>query len=318
MVLHAPGGSGATLTVHVSEKGMRLDRYLRIHAPALAPSRLSSLLKRGGLTVNGRRVAATDRLAPGDVVAWRGAGGLNGAERRPRPSLAPEPLSETDRAFLDAITIWADGDLIAFDKPSGLAVHAGTGTRRDLDSLLARLVDADGDRPVLVHRLDKDTSGLLVAARRRAVAAALGRAFATRAVEKTYLAVVSGVPGSPAGVVDRPLRKVQTPQGGRMVEAETGDPEALAARTGWRLLSAAPGGGAALLAVEPETGRQHQIRVHLALAGHPILGDRLYGNAGAAPRLMLHAWRIRLRHPVSGTTLDLEAPVPVGFDFARG
>lgn len=318
MVLQAREGSGSSRTVHISEKGMRLDRYLRIHAPALAPSLLSSLLKRGLLTVNGRRAAATDRLGSGDVVAWSDAGGRSGPERALRPAPQGEPLSEVDRAFLDGLTLWVDADLIAFDKPSGLAVHAGTGTRRDLDSMLARLAGTDGERPVLVHRLDKDTSGLLVAARRRAVAAALGRAFATRAVEKTYLAVVSGVPRSEAGVIDRPLRKVQTPQGGRMVAAGAGEPDPLAARTGWRLLSAAPGGGAALLAVEPETGRQHQIRVHLALAGHPILGDRLYGDAGAAPRLMLHAWRLRLRHPVDGTTLELEAPVPVGFDFARG
>lgn len=294
--------------VHTSERGMRLDRFLRIHAPR-APA-AAVLLKQGRLTVDGRRLRASDGLAAGQVVRI--------AEPPPRAAAGPgRAVTPADRDLLARITLFEDDDLIVFDKPSGLAVHKGTRTTDDLDSILAKLVDAEGERPRLVHRLDKDTSGLLVAARHGRLAERLGRAFASRAVEKTYLAVVERVPSPPTGRIETPLKKVTTARGGRMVAALPGDPEGLAAATAWEVIEAAPDGRSSLVAFRPETGRQHQLRVHASLIGHPILGDRLYGAAATAPRLMLHAHRLVLPDGRGGTRTFV-APPPPGFAPAAG
>ena len=302
----------AERTVHISEKGMRLDRFVRIHFPDLPFGLLSSVLKRGRLTVDGRRARATDRLAAGQVVALAERDGEDGSarrgeDRRGRAMPAIEPPSAEERAFLAGITLYEDDDLMVFDKPSGLPVHAGTRTDGDLDSLLARMVDARGERPVLVHRLDKDTSGVLVAAKSRAIAGVLGKAFSTRAVEKSYLAVVSGVPERREGLIEIALRKIETPRGGRMSAAGAGEAGALAAATDYRVVEGRH--GIAIMSLKPLTGRQHQLRAHMALIGHPILGDRLYGGA-AGPRLMLHAARIAFRHPRGGDVVFEAAPGP--------
>jgi RluA family pseudouridine synthase len=312
--------------VHISEKGMRLDRFVRIHFPDVPFGSLSSLLKRGRLTVDGKRAKATDRLAAEAIVAIADPGPRTDETRRlpragdeatraarlPREAAAAapvEPLGPEDLAFLRGLVLHEDDDILVLDKPSGLAVHAGTRTDRDLDHLLARLVDERGERPVLVHRLDKDTSGLLVAAKSRAIAAVLGKAFATRAVEKEYRARVSGRPEPAKGRIEIPLVKVETPRGGRMVAAEPGAPGALAAATRYEVVGTAD--DVSDLALFPETGRQHQLRVHTRLIGHPILGDRLY-DGRSAPRLMLHAYRIAFRHPRRGA-VTFEAPLPADF-----
>lgn len=292
-------------TVHLSEKGMRLERFLRVHFPRLPSAAV--LLRQGRLSVDGRRVRATDALAPGQIVRI-----AEPAARPPVDRAASPGPSEADRARLAAMIVHEDADLLVLDKPSGLAVHAGTRTDDDLDRLLARFVDAEGERPVLVHRLDKDTSGLLVAARHGREAARLGRLFAGREVEKTYVAVVEGVPAPAEGTIDRPLRKIETPRGGRMVAVDPDAPGALAARTDWRVLEPRDGGRAALVALSPHTGRQHQLRAHVSELGHPILGDRLYGRAGSAPRLLLHALRLRLPR-ADGTTVAFETPWPAAF-----
>ena len=291
-------------TVHSCEKGMRLDRFLRIHAPR-APA-AAVLLKQGRLTVDGRKARASDVLAAGQVVR------LAEPAARPATAEARAPLGAAERDLLARITLFEDDDLIVFDKPSGLAVHKGTRTTGDLDSILAKLVDAEGERPRLVHRLDKDTSGLLVAAKRKRLAEELGRAFAGRTVEKTYLAVVAGVPEPRSGRIETALKKVETPTGGRMVEALLDDPAGQAAATAWEVIEVATDGASSLVAFRPETGRQHQLRVHAALIGHPILGDRLYGDARAAPRLMLHAHRLRLPDGRGGHR-EFTAPMPDGF-----
>ncbi len=291
-------------TVHTSEKGMRLDRFLRIHFPRAPAAAL--LLKQGRLTVDGRRARVTDALLPGQTVRL--------AEPAPRP--APEARgtgpSPEERALLARITLFEDDDLLVFDKPSGLAVHKGTRTAEDLDTILAKCVDAEGERPRLVHRLDKDTSGLLVAAKRRRLAEEIGRAFVGRAVEKTYLAVLAGVPEPPMGRIETPLKKVETPRGGRMVAAAPDDPQGQAAVTAFEVLEIAADRRSCLVAFRPATGRQHQLRVHAELLGHPILGDRLYGDARAAPRLMLHAHRLRLPDGRGGTR-EFVAAAPEGF-----
>jgi RluA family pseudouridine synthase len=292
--------------VHTSEKGMRLDRFLRIHAPR-APA-AAVLLKQGRLTVDGRKARAGDALAAGQVVRL-----AEPTARAPVEAGSAGGASPAERDLLARITLFEDDDLIVFDKPSGLAVHRGTRTTEDLDSILAKLVDAEGERPRLVHRLDKDTSGLLVAAKHGRLAESLGRAFASRAVEKTYLAVVDGVPEPRTGRIATPLKKVATAKGGRMVAAAADDPQGLSAATGWEVLEAAADGRSCLVAFHPESGRQHQLRVHASLLGHPILGDRLYGDGRAAPRLMLHAHRLVLPDGHGGTRAFV-APVPAGFE----
>ena len=294
-------------TVHISETGMRLDRFLRIHFGGVRLGRGGA-----GLTVDGAPVAPGLVLRAGQVVAVTD----RPAVRAAGPDAAV--LSAEDRAFLSAITLFQDEDLLVFNKPSGLAVHPGTRITRDLDTLIAGLATEGGERPVLAHRLDKDTSGLIVAARSKAVAAVLGKAFAGRDVTKTYRAVVEGAPDlsrgrARDGVIDIPIAKQATPRGGRMVEMAPGDPEAQTARTRIEVHSRLAAG--TVVELSPETGRQHQLRVHLALIGHPILGDALYGDVTTAPRLMLHAHRLRLRHPRRGW-IELEAPLPEGFGDA--
>ncbi|MEJ1161245.1 RluA family pseudouridine synthase [Prosthecomicrobium sp. N25] len=296
---------------------MRLDRYIRIHWPQLAFGAVSNALRRGRITVDGRRAKPTDRLGADQVVRLGGLGGES-ARLRAAPSAGGEAAAEpspTDRAFLDSILVYRDDELLVFDKPAGLAVHAGTRTTRHLEGLLAAYADPEHGRPRLVHRLDKDTSGLIVAARRREIAAQLGRAFAARDVTKEYRAVVAGVPSPGTGTIELPLAKVETAAGGRVVAGHR--PEASPALTRYAVLSASPDGARSLVALRPETGRQHQLRVHMAAIGHAILGDRLYGGAAAqrADRLLLHAARLTFRHPRGGT-LDLSAPVPAVFDVA--
>ncbi|TBW34066.1 RluA family pseudouridine synthase [Siculibacillus lacustris] len=297
-------------TVHVSEKGMRLDRFLRIHRPELAHGAAAGLLKSGRLTVDGRPFRLADPLAAGQVVrlAERPAGASAVAAT---PAIDPAARAAIE-ARLAAMTIWSDDDLIVFDKPSGLPVHGGTRSGEDLDGLLAQLVDARGKRPLLVHRLDRDTSGVLVAARSRAVAARLGRAFAARTVAKTYMAVVAGVPDPAAGTIALALAKRETPQGGRMVAVAADDPAGLSAVTEYEVVGTSPDGRSALVRLEPATGRQHQLRAHLAAIGHPILGDRLYGRAAAAPRLMLHALRLGFSRP-DGRRIEVSAALPPVF-----
>lgn len=224
-------------------------------------------------------------------------------------------ISADDTAFARSLVIHEDNSLIAFDKPSGLAVQAGSGISRSLDGLMAVFAKSNGKRPRLVHRLDQGTSGVIVAARTQPVAAMLSEAFAGRDVAKTYLALVQGrLPEADEGVIDQPLVKVEEVGKARMIPAKGDRKGAQAARTGWRIL--ARNGDVALVELAPETGRMHQIRVHLLTIGCPILGDALYGEGRAtAPRLMLHAARLDLPHP-EGKRLVLEAPVPADFRAA--
>ncbi|MFN3910743.1 RluA family pseudouridine synthase [Hyphomonas sp.] len=229
---------------------------------------------------------------------------------RPVPDLSPEEIAQ-----VRAMVIHEDNSLIAFNKPAGLAVQAGSGVAQSLDTLMAAFAKSNGKRPRLVHRLDQGTSGVIVAAKTQPVAAALSDAFAGRDVQKTYLALVKGpLPPAEHGVVDAALVKVEEGGKSRMILARAGRKGAQAARTGWRVI--ARNGAFGLLELSPETGRMHQIRVHLMSLGCPILGDALYGEGQAsAPRLMLHAAKLDLPHP-EGKSLTLTAPVPEDFRLA--
>ena len=229
------------------------------------------------------------------------------------------------------MVLYEDDDILVLDKPAGLAVQGGTKTARHIDGMLMALEAEYRERPLLVHRLDRDTSGVLVVAKRRAVAGKMGRMFATRSVRKIYWAAVKGVPRPPQGKVDAALIKAGGADGDRVRAAKPSEKdEAQRAVTYYAVIERA-GGRFAWLSLKPVTGRQHQLRAHMAILGHPILGDNKYGGDIDLPetldrQLHLHARRIVFPHPVTGDAVDITAPLPdhmrrtwemFGFDAER-
>ncbi|MEZ5939670.1 MAG: RluA family pseudouridine synthase [Hyphomonadaceae bacterium] len=245
-------------------------------------------------------------------------------QTRPQPPRGPRrrdyenaPLSDDDRSFVRGLVIHEDEALLVFNKPSGLPVQTRNPDDRTLDRLMAAFARSNGKRPRLVHRLDAQTSGVIVAAKTQPAAAALSAAFAGRDVAKRYLAMVQGAPfETDEGEIDVPLARYRPkPELELMRRARPGDEKAQEARTRWRVL--ASGGDLHVLELEPMTGRMHQLRAHLSIAGRPILGDPYYGGAqtlkGApVPRLMLHAEKLGAPHP-SGGTFTISAAPPRDF-----
>ncbi len=222
-------------------------------------------------------------------------------------------LTPDDIAFARSLVIFEDDAVIAFDKPPGLSSQGGRIKAATLDDLLAAFARSNGKRPGLVHRLDRDTSGVILAAKTKPAAAFLGKALMGRRVAKTYLAVVApGAPSPRDGRIEAPLRRVSQGREVHMSTCAADHPDAESASTGYRTL--ASNDEAALLELRPHTGRMHQLRAHLASIGRPIAGDTRYGGAlmlaGApVPRLMLHARAIRFPHPAGGER-TLEASIP--------
>ena len=222
-------------------------------------------------------------------------------------------LTADETAFVRGRVIFEDADIIAFDKPAGLSSQGGRIKAATLDDLLAAFERGGGKRPRLVHRLDRDTSGVILAAKTKPVAAFLGKALAGRRVKKTYLAIVTpGAPEPPQGRIALPLRRVSRGREVHMAVCADDHPDTESADTGYRTLAASP--GAALVELRPHTGRMHQLRSHMAAIGRPIAGDARYGGAlvladAAVPRLMLHAAALEFPHPGGGTR-RIEAPVP--------
>jgi 23S rRNA pseudouridine955/2504/2580 synthase len=296
--------SGVELrAVAADEAEIRLDRWFHRHFPEVSHGRLQKLLRTGQVRVDGRRAAAGARLRAGQSVRIPPLGEPGEAGPRRRDiSVSPQ-----DADWLRSLILHEDEALLVLNKPAGLAVQGGTRTPRHLDGMLAALT-AGGERPRLVHRLDRDTSGLLVVARIAAAAARLTEAFRRHRVEKLYWALVVGRPAIADGLIERPLAKQAGGRGERTESVADGQP----ARTRYRTVARA-GKIASWLALQPLTGRTHQLRVHCTLLGTPILGDRKYGGAaacpaGAPPGLMLHARELRLPHP-DGGILALSAPL---------
>jgi 23S rRNA pseudouridine955/2504/2580 synthase len=312
-----------TITVKADDAQIRLDRWFKRHFPTLAHARLEKLLRTGQIRLDGRRVEAGERIAAGQVVRVPPLGEAPPADR----PAAPAPIRPSDAAMLRNAVLHRDEDVIVIDKPAGLAVQGGTGTERHLDALLDALRFDSPDRPRLVHRLDKDTSGVLVLARSAAAAAALAAAFRGKTVRKADWALTVGVPKPRQGRIDLPLAKLMG-SGGERVVAD--DEEGKRAISFYRTIVHA-GTKIAWLALEPLTGRTHQLRAHAAALGTPILGDGKYGAALAHPagvpnarRLHLHARAIQFPHP-GGKTLTVTAPLPphlrdtwAFFGFAEG
>ncbi len=295
-----------TIEVAADEAEIRLDRWFRRHFPELGHGPLEKLLRTGQIRLDGRRAAAGDRVAAGQSVRVPPL-------PPPAPPGPPAPvLRPGDDKMLRQAVLHRDEAVIVIDKPAGLAVQGGTNQERHLDALLDTLRFDAAERPRLVHRLDKDTSGVLVLARTAAAAAKLAAAFRGKTVRKVYWAATVGVPKPRQGRIDLPLAKLPG-KGGERVVADADDGKR--AITYYRTAAHA-GSKIAWLALEPVTGRTHQLRAHAAAIGTPILGDGKYGAAASHPpgvpearRLHLHARAIAFPHP-DGYVLSVTAPLP--------
>ncbi|MDP2214586.1 RluA family pseudouridine synthase [Phenylobacterium sp.] len=294
------------MVVDPAEGGVRLDRWFRRRWPHLTQGQLHKLIRSGQVRIDGARAKPDTRLEGGETVRVP-----------PLPDAPAKGDSKTielhprDVAYVKGLVIYEDEEVLVLNKPSGLAVQGGTKTKNHVD----RLLGAWGEglqRPRLVHRLDRDTSGVLVLGKTPSAAAKLAGAFARRKAQKTYWALVMGNPRPTEGVMELPLVKRGVGDREMIVPAEKGDPDADPAETEFVTISRA-GPRAAWMALRPHTGRTHQLRAHMKAMGHPILGDPKYGDEPSAQlsgqlKLQLHARRLTLPHPSSGM-LILEAPL---------
>jgi 23S rRNA pseudouridine955/2504/2580 synthase len=304
-------------SVKAGEAGMRLDRWLKSHYPALPHGLMQKLLRTGQIRVDGGRAKPDTRLEAGQEVKVRRLADFTAEKAAVRPSLQP-PLgvSKADRDFIERAILYEDGELLVLNKPWGIAVQGGTKTKRHIDGMLAGMADRfGGERPRLVHRLDRDTSGVLLVAKKRDVAARLGRLFQTRSVQKIYWALVKGIPKPSQGKVEAALVKAAGPEGDRVRKAGPGEQElAQSAVTHYAVIDRA-GAKLAWVSLKPVTGRQHQLRAHMDIIGTPIVGDEKYGGdrdlpvEGIEPKLHLHAHRLVLPRG-KGAPLDVSAPLP--------
>ena len=304
-----------TIEIKRDEAGMRLDRWFRLHFPEVGQGFLQKLLRSGQVRVDSKRAQSNDRLEAGQHIR------VPKTVREPakrKPSLTPPPgLSKADRDFVERMILFEDDHVVVLNKPFGLAVQGGTGTKRHLDGLLAGMADRFGDRPRLVHRLDRDTTGVLLVAKHRDAAARLGRVFQTRSAAKTYWALIRGVPKPPQGKVTAALVKASGPEGDRVRKAEPGEQERAQHATTHYSVIERMAHKVSWVSLKPVTGRQHQLRAHMALIGHPIVGDNKYEDGlepvmeNIEPKLHLHARRLVLPHPFEpGKQIDVTAPLP--------
>jgi len=305
--------AGRTFTVAKDDDGIRLDRWFKRHQGEISFNIVSRWARTGQLRVDGKRAAPGDRIEAGQQIRIPPAESQPAQARRPQPRR--DPLSPDEAEFVRSLVIEQTRDAFVLNKPPGLATQGGTKTHKHLDRLLAGLEDDDANRPKLVHRLDKDTSGVLLVARSARAAAFFSRSFSGRTAKKIYWALVVGVPAADEGEIDLPLAKQPGTGGEKMhVDLENGLP----AKTRWRLIDRA-GNRAAWLELQPLTGRTHQLRAHLAAIGFPIVGDGKYGGldaqltGGISRKLHLHARRLRIDAP-DNQVIDVTADLPEHFE----
>jgi len=279
----------------VESAGVRLDRFLADHCPGISRSQLQKLVEQDFVLVNGMPFKAGRKLSPGDAV------NVTLPEAEPE-----EPGAES----ISLNIVYEDEHLLVIDKPAGLVVHPAPGHSRHtlVNALLAHCPELarapKRDRPGIVHRLDKDTSGLMVVAKSTEVQERLIHQFSSRTVKKTYLALVDGIVTERQGVIEGPIGR--DPDDRKLMAIVEGGREA---RTRFRVVEYH--GTHTLLEAMPETGRTHQIRVHLAAIGHPVCGDRMYGRKSSQlRRQFLHAARLAFVHPVTGKSMEYSSPLP--------
>ncbi len=302
-----------TFTVDGDDDGIRLDRWFKRHQADISFNIVSRWARTGDIRVDGKRAAPGDRIEAGQTIR------IPPFEAQPAPSVRPQqrrdPLTDEETDFVRSLVIEQGPHAFVLNKPPGLATQGGTKTHDHLDRLLGGLEDDEDNRPKLVHRLDKDTSGVLLVARSARAAAFFSKSFSGRSAKKVYWALVIGIPPGEEGEIDLPLSKQPGTGGEKMhVDHENGR----TAKTRWRMIDRA-GNRAAWLELQPQTGRTHQLRVHLAAIGFPIVGDGKYGGVdaqltgGISRKLHLHARRLKIDAPDKGL-IDVTADLPEHFE----
>ena len=353
-----------TRLVDRDEEGMRLDRWFKTHFPDLSFGHLQKLLRSGQIRVDGGRVKTNSRLSAGQSVrippleeqpkpsaadyldalegkapvrerspAPEGAGEAAGAVKvaaPAAPAVKRASADDKDATALRQMTLYEDRDVLVLNKPYGLAVQGGSGTYRHVDGMLEALRGEDGQKPRLVHRIDKDTSGILLVAKSRIAASTLAKTFRSRSARKVYWALVPGVPRPAQGRISTYLAKDEAAE--RMRVARHGDDEASHAISYYAVVDHVAQ-KMAWLSLKPVTGRTHQLRAHAAHIGHPIVGDPKYFDienwplpGGLQNRLHLLARRLVIPHPRADKLIDVSAPLPphmqqswsvLGFDASQ-
>ncbi len=322
-------------TVTADDDGIRLDRWFKRHRADVPHALLQKLLRKGAVRLDGKKAETSTRVVQGQVVVIREDAMPVMKDREPK---TPERyrVTEEDRRLMRSIVLYEDEDMFILNKPSGLAVQGGTGQSKSLDDMLWALVSSSpqpsshtqaalkspfpaegkvkvrGEKPRLVHRLDQDTSGVLVVAKSAKSAATLAKLYLQRMVEKIYWALVTGFLIPPEGLIDLPMAKRESGKDSRMEKVEIDEDAGKTAKTRYKVLEDL-GGKYAWVELEPITGRTHQLRVHMAAIEHPIVGDGKYGgkeafiggSMGISGKLHLHARSIELPG-----IKKVEAPLP--------
>ena len=303
-----------TFTVGEDDDGIRLDRWFKRNLPDISFNTVSRWSRTGQLRVDGKRATPGDRLETGQSLRIPPAEAAPSEGPGARPKREVQPLTKDEAAFVQDMVLAKGRDWYMLNKPPGLATQGGTKTVHHLDRLLDGLADDQGQRPKLVHRLDKDTSGVLLVARSARAAAHFTKSFVGRTARKVYWALITGVPSVEEGLIDAPLAK-QPGTGGEKMHVDEED--GLPAKTRYRLIERA-GNRAAWVELQPLTGRTHQLRAHMAAIGHPIVGDAKYGGAdafltgGISRKLHLHARRLKI-DGLDGKPIDYQAELPPHF-----
>ncbi len=310
-------------TIAEEDDGIRLDRWFKRHREGTPHALLARWARSGQLTLDGKKADVSDRIATGQTLVMP----TPPVETEARPARKGRPLTDADIELATGMVIHRDASAIVLNKLPGLATQGGTKTEQHVDGLLDALKYDAPVRPKLVHRLDKDTSGALLIARTPRAAAYFAKSFSNRSARKTYWALIVGVPDIQQGEIDLPLAKQPGSGGEKMHVHDSG----LASKTRYRVIERA-GNSAAWVELQPLTGRTHQLRVHMAAIGHPIVGDGKYGGKGAfltgtiSRKMHLHSRRLRIDHP-DGGAIDISAEVPehfaasldaLGFDLLLG